>query len=113
MPIGAYAAALAEALVTAGLNEATADGVQALLLNQMVNGMAPQQAAANLVAQLQAAGAGADQAQALVDALGQFGVSPSLATLIAAVDAFNALVASADGAVLQALATPITQSGIT
>ena len=108
VPVAANTAALAEALVTAGLNEASADGVLALVLNQMVNGLAPQQAAASLVAQLQAAGAGADQAQALADSLAQFGVSPSLPTLIKLVDVFNALVVSADATVLQTLTPLVT-----
>lgn len=101
------------ALEAAGLSEASVAGAQALLTNQMVNGLAPQEAAANLGGQLQTAGAGAGQAQALADALAQFGASPSLATLNNAVDAFNALVLSADAASLQALApilTPIRDS---
>ena len=108
VPVAAYAAALAQALVAAGLNPATADGIQALLLNQTINGITPQQAAANLTSQLQAAGAGAAQAQALVEALAQLGSSPSLANLKSAVSAFNAMVASADGPALQSLATTIT-----
>lgn len=107
VPVGAYAAALAQALVAAGLTAATADGIQALLLNQTVNGITPQQAAANLTSQLQAAGAGATQAQALVDALAQLGSAPSLANLKSAVSAFNAMVNSAEGAALQSLATAI------
>ena len=108
VPVATYAAALAQALVTAGLTPATADGIQALLLNQPVNGITPPQAAATLTSQLQAAGAGAAQAQALVEALAQLGSSPSLANLKSAVSAFNAMVASADGPALQSLATTIT-----
>lgn len=108
VPVGNYAAALAQALVTAGLTPATADGIQALLLNQTVSGITPPQAAASLTSQLQAAGAGAPQAQALVEALGQLGSAPSLANLKSAVSAFNAMVNSAEGTALQSLATTIT-----
>jgi hypothetical protein len=99
---------LAQALVSGGLSQAAADGVLALLLNQDVNGITPQQGTANLVADLQAAGASPGQARALAEALGALGSSPSLATLAQAVDAFNALVASVDGPALQALAAEIS-----
>ena len=108
VPAATYAAALAQALVNAGLTQATADGIQALLLNQTFNGITPLQAGANLTSQLQAAGASAAQAPALVEALGQLGSSPSLANLKSAVSAFNAMVNSADGPALQSLATTIT-----
>lgn len=99
---------LAQALVSGGLSQAAADGVLALLLNQDVNGITPQQGTANLVAELQGAGGSPGQARALAQALGALGSSPSLATLTAAVNAFNALVASADGPSLQALAAEIS-----
>lgn len=108
VPVSTYAAALAQALLAAGLNQATADGVQALLLNQTVNGITPQQAAAGLTTQLQAAGAGAAEAQALVAALAQLGSSPSIANLTQAVDAFNAMVAAAPGTALQSLAAALS-----
>jgi hypothetical protein len=107
VPVVAYAEALAQALVAAGLNAATADGILALLQNQTVNGISPEQAAANLTSQLQAAGAGAAPAQALVDALAQLGSSPSLANVNLAVSAFNTIVTSADRPALQSLATAI------
>lgn len=108
VPAAAYAAALAQALTAAGLDAATTDGVQALLTNQTVNGISPQQAATALAGQLQSAGAGAAQAQALVAALAELGASPSIANLSQAVDAFNAMVNSAEGTALQALAGTIS-----
>ncbi len=108
VPAAAYAAALAQALSAAGLDGATTDGVQALLTDQSVNGISPQQAAAALAAQLQAAGAGPAEAQALVAALAELGASPSIPNLTQAVDAFNAMVSSAEGTALQALASTIS-----
>ena len=109
VPVSTFAVPeLAQALLNAGLNQASADGVLALLSNQAVNGVSPQQGGAALVAELQAAGAGATQAAALADALGQLGTSPSLQTLASAVAAFNALVATADSASLTSLAAEIS-----
>lgn len=109
VPVASFALpSLTQALVNGGLSPAGGDGVLALLLNQEVNGLTPQQGAATLARDLQAAGAGAAQAMALAEALGQLGASPSLQSLNAAVTAFNALVSAADAGSLQALAGEIT-----
>lgn len=102
------AANLSQALVEGGLTQTGASGVLALLTNAETNGVTPEQGAANLTADLQVAGAAAGPAGALAEALGALGSAPSLATLSQAVNAFNALVASADGPALQALAGEIS-----
>jgi hypothetical protein len=109
VPVATFADSnLAQALVSGGLSPADANGVLALLLNQEVNGVGAQQGAANLAADLQRAGASPAQAGDLAKALGALGSSPSLATLAQSVNAFNALVASADGPALQGLAAEIS-----
>lgn len=99
---------LAQALVDGGLSAAAADGVLALLTNQEVAGISPEQGAEAFVAALAADGAPQSQATALADALGVLGASPNLQSLNNAIEAYNALVNATDSAALPALAGELT-----
>lgn len=108
VPVATYAAPLGIALVAAGMSAVTADGILALLKHQTVNSITPDDAALNLVIQLELAGAEEPSAKALVASLNKLGAEPTLENLKLAVSKFNALVNSADGKALESLAKSFT-----
>lgn len=95
--------ALATALQSAGITQAGADGTVAVLRNETVNGVSPQQGAVALIADLTSSGAPVPQVTALVEALAALGATPTVQALNSAVEAFNQLVNTTDEAGLAAL----------
>lgn len=88
--------------------ELSAEELQQALAAGLELSTNPADLAAGLTTQLQAAGAGAAEAQALVAALAQLGSSPSIANLTQAVNAFNAMEAAAPGTALKSLAAALS-----